>query len=389
MSLLLFGSLFQNLFNNTMKIIIFFFTILSLYACNKEVIVPNTFDGEIERIAQAEIVMGKAPGVAIGIIKNGVKRTYNFGVQNLDSKEPFNEFTICEIGSISKTLTALLYAQLAEQHLIHLANPANQYLPANLQLPNKNNAPATVLHLLNHTSGLETQPQDLGINPNKNPQPFNYSEDKLAAYLKQTELRSEPGENWHYSNTGMGLLGRMLREITGKQVTELYKDNIFRVLGMQYSFSNNTEKPSNNVAQGYMGKKSFEFFEMTEVFQAAGCVKSNVHDMLLYLENLLDARSPIASSVESAKQTTFLMKREAQVIAGKSYSNLSMSLGWGKIQNEKGEWIFNHTGRTYGFTSFIAFNETQQTGVILLYNTGQGVDVSSVGFDILSALEKY
>mgnify|MGYP002072545694 CR=1 FL=1 len=372
-----------------MRKIIFIFLLLSLCACNEELVSPNTLDAEIERIVNANIVMGQTPGAAIGIIKNGIKRTYNFGVQNLESKETFNEFTICEIGSISKTFTALLYAQLAQKNLIDLSNPANQHLPANLQLPKKNNVPVSVLHLLNHTSGLEENPKELSsINPNITPQPFDYSEDKMAAYLSQTELKTEPGKKWSYSNTGMGLLGRMLREITGKQVTELYKENIFQVLGMQYSFSNNTEKPASNVAQGYMGKKAFDFFEMSEVLQSAGCIKSNVHDMLLYLERLLDTGSPIASTLALTKQSTFLRK-ETLVIAGKNYKNLSQGLGWGKLQNEKGEWIYTHTGGTFGFTSFIAFNETQQTGVVLLYNTGQAVDISSAGFEILSRLEKY
>lgn len=369
-----------------MKKLLFFIIIsVSLFSCEEENITPDNLDGEIERIAKSNIVNGASPGMAIGIIHNRTVKTYNVGVQNLDTGEPFNENTICEIGSITKTMTAYVMADLILQNKIALKDSVNQYLPAALRVPSRNGKSVLVEHLLNHTSGLAANPDDLSTNPNKEMQPFNYDESRLSAFLQKTKLNSDPGEKWVYSNIGLGLAGVIIREITGKRVTELYKEKLFQPLGMNSSFSNNAETPASNVAQGYIGRKPFDFFEMNEVFEAAGVVKSNIHDMLIYLDWAMNANDP---ALRLAKQQTFLIQAGDNPVNGFNYQDLAMGLAWGMLRNEKDETIYNHSGGTYGFESFLAFNQEQKTGVILLCNSSFSNDLAGQGLEILRLLEK-
>lgn len=371
-----------------MKKLLFFIIIsISLFSCEEENITPDNLDGEIERIAKSNIVNGASPGMAIGIIQNGIVKTYHVGVQNLDTGESFNENTICEIGSITKTMTAYVMADLILQNKIALKDSANQYLPAPLRVPSRNGKSVLVEHILNHTSGLATNPGSISTNPNKERQPFNnYDENKLSEYLKGAKLNSDPGEKWVYSNIGLGLAGVIIREITGKRVSELYKEKLFQPLGMNSSFSNNAETPTSNVAQGYIGKNAFDFFEMNEVFEAAGVVKSNIHDMLIYLDWAMNAND---SALRLTKQQTFLIQAGDNPVNGVNYQDLGVGLAWGMLRTENGETIYNHSGGTYGFESFLAFNQEQKTGVILLCNSSFSNDLAGQGLAILELLEKY
>ncbi len=376
-----------------MKLFLSLLGLAVLAGCTEQTITPDTnttMDADIQRIAKAPVVLGQTPGLAVGILKNGNMTTYNVGVQNLSTGKPFDQYTIGEIGSITKTMTALVMAELVHQNRLSLSDSANRYLPASLRIPSKEGKSVTVLHLLNHTSGLAENPDDIEINPNKLAQPYSYSESQLADYLKRVSLKTVPGTAWAYSNIGMGLAGLVVRQLTGERITKRYDSQIFRPLGMKATFSDNAQTQSANVAQGYMGRKPFDFFQMTPAFESAGCVKSNVHDMLLYLQFLTNPpQNALGSAFALTGQSTFTIDKGSQQINDRTYHDLRIGLAWGVILNDKNERIFNHSGGTYGFSSFIAFNEQQKTGVVLMANAGFTPELSKTGLEILHILEKY
>ncbi|RIV27417.1 class A beta-lactamase-related serine hydrolase [Fibrisoma montanum] len=377
-----------------MKLFLSLLSIWALVGCTEKAISPDrgsTLDAEIERVAKASIVFSQAPGMAIGVLKNGQTTFYSVGVQNLSTGKPFDEYTIGEIGSISKTMTAILAAELVNQNRLSLSAPANQYLPASLQIPAKDGKEVTVLHLLNHTSGLVTDPDDIPISPNKLAQPFaEYSESRLAAFLKRTSLKSVPGSTWVYSNIGMALAGIIVRQLAGERITKLYDDRIFGPLGMTMSYTNLAKAPASNVAQGYMGRKPFDYWTLAEPYESVGYIKSNVHDMLTYLKFLTNPpRNALGEALNLTKKPTFLIKQGDQSVNGHPYHDLSAGLAWGIVLNGKNESIYNHSGGTYGFSSFMCFNEQQKTGVIIIANAGITPELSTIGLQILHLVETY
>ena len=72
----------------------------------------------------------KAPGLIIGISRNGVRQVFIImAMLILLGKKSFNAETIFEIGSITKTFTANLLFQLAEQKVIDIQKSVLNYLP--------------------------------------------------------------------------------------------------------------------------------------------------------------------------------------------------------------------------------------------------------------------
>jgi D-alanyl-D-alanine-carboxypeptidase/D-alanyl-D-alanine-endopeptidase len=349
-----------------------FFITLFLFGCEKEP-VSQSIEQTIERIAQKYIIYGRTPGIIIGTIKNGETKIYSYGVANLETGALIDEYTIFEIGSISKTFTSLLCAQYILEGKFALQDTVNNYINQSLRLPSKNALPIRWVHLLNHTSGLERQPEDLDKN-----QPFYYSENQMSAYLSRTNLLTELGEKHLYSNTGMGLAGFALTKISDSTYSSLLESRVFSKLNMKYSFCNNEEKPENNTAQGYYGNSLSDYLKMTDVFAGAGAIKSNMKDMLIYLTNYLN---PETSVLEDAINITLTPNFQIE-------EKRSIGLGWFVVSNDNNQLVAAHNGGTKGFASFIGFNITEKTGVVVLTNSFcLGGEQSLVGVEIMELLD--
>lgn len=345
--------------------------------CQTELPVANTIDQRIEQIVKANLTLGAAPGYAVGIIKNGQKTYYSFGTQDLSTGKPFDKYTIGEIGSVTKPFTALLFADLVNKGRISLDDSANRYMPTNLKLPSKNGTSIKILHLLNHTSGLTKTPDDIPLileNPYG-----DYDAEKMTAYLKRVVLTSNPGAEFEYSNTGLGLAGFLISRITGKSYQQNIKEVITQPLGMQMTFINEGESPSSNVAQGYLASKEMPFWKRTEFFEGNGAIKSNVNDMLLYINAFMNSSSNtgLEEAFTRVKKPTF-----------KIAANREIGLGW-FILTTTDETKYFHNGATGGFSSFLVCVPEKKTGVFILSNSSTAaLTIDTIGSAILSELLK-
>jgi CubicO group peptidase (beta-lactamase class C family) len=350
--------------------LISFFTVL-LYSCEKESI-KRSIDQEIERVAKKYIIYGRTPGIIIGIVKNGETKIYFYGVADTETGARIDEYTIFEIGSITKTFTSILTAQFVLEGKFALQDTVNKFLPSGIQLPSKNKIPIQWVHLLNHTSGLAREPDNLNTE-----EPFDYSASQMSTYLSRTNLLTVPGSEHLYSNTGMGLAGYALTIITDSSYSSLLKNRIFSKLNMTYTFCSNNDKPSKNTAQGYYGKNPVDYYLMTDVFAGAGVIKSNIRDLLMYLHNCLNPEtSVLRDAINLSLVPTFY-------IDGKQ----SVGLGWFVGLNDKNQNIAFHDGGTKGFASFIGMNRDKKTGVIVLMNSYCFGEQDLIGAEIMKILD--
>ena len=97
------------------------------------------------------------PGVAIGILDNGVITTRGLGVTNVNEPLPVTEDTVFPIASISKTFAATMMMRLVEQGKVDLKAPVRKYLP-DFKVRDENvSRDVTIWNLLTHTAGWEGQ----------------------------------------------------------------------------------------------------------------------------------------------------------------------------------------------------------------------------------------
>lgn len=105
--------------------------------------------------------------------------------------------TLVDLGSITKTVTAIAVLKLVEQRNIELSDTLSLFWP---ETP-REKAQITVHQLLTHTSGL---PEDVG----EDEEPLK-RKDFIRRVLAQ-DLTNTPGSKFHYSNAGYGVLAAML-----------------------------------------------------------------------------------------------------------------------------------------------------------------------------------
>ena len=141
-----------------------------------------------------------------------------FGVLADDGINPAE--TQVDVGSISKTVTAVMAAKLAEQGKVRFDETLAEIFP---EVPT-DKADITLHQLLTHTSGLKSVVGNDG-------EPL-----EKEAFLKRlfdSWLVARPGETFEYSNAGFGLVAAIIEERSGKSYEQYLEDNVLAELGLE------------------------------------------------------------------------------------------------------------------------------------------------------------
>ncbi|MBS0307841.1 MAG: beta-lactamase family protein [Proteobacteria bacterium] len=173
------------------------------------------------------------PGANASVIDAGAGRWDGAsGYADIDSMQPMMPEACCYIYSITKTFTAVLVLQLAEQGAVSLDAPVIDYLPE-LSLP----AAVTVRRLLNHTAGIPSYTDLPAYMPENRASPsVPWTYEQVLEYTCGGELLFPAGEGWRYSNTGYMLLHRLIEIVTGNSFAASIARHIVAPLGLKDTY---------------------------------------------------------------------------------------------------------------------------------------------------------
>jgi serine-type D-Ala-D-Ala carboxypeptidase/endopeptidase len=321
---------------------------------------------EIQRTLNSYV--SQAPGVVVivGVIEDGKASIYTAGTPP-HGAPALNQDTLFQIGSISKTFTATLLAEMVERGEIRLDDPLTQYFPSSVRVPSYHGEAITLLSLAEQNSGLPRLPTNL--NPPDPGDPYAaYTTDDLYQFLSGYTLTRAPGATYEYSNLGGSVLGLALADSVHESFTSLIQSRIFEPLGM----SESTFTPE-RVFPGFSAKLT-SAKPWTGAFLApAGGINSSMRDMLKYLRANLDAPAgPLG------KAMAFAQEPRAAVDGMPSY--VKIGLMW--LQNVDNSNVF-FEGETGGYHSTILFNVAQHRGIVLLTNVAD-MNAGAVALHILA-----
>jgi CubicO group peptidase (beta-lactamase class C family) len=237
----------------------------------------------------ADLTKPGSPGCALGVYRDGaIIYAKGYGLANLEENVPITPASVFDIGSTSKQFTAASILLLEKQGKLSVNDDVRKYIP---ELPGYGQK-ITILHLLNHTSGLRdylTLMELAGINTDS----VTTDDDALAFITRQKALNFAPGSDWLYSNTGFFLLSVIVKRVSGKTLREFAAENIFSPLGMSHTQfrDDHTSLVPNRVmayepkehADGYVFDVSY--FEQT----GDGAVHTTVEDLQKWDENFFSA----------------------------------------------------------------------------------------------------
>ncbi|MDB4904586.1 MAG: hypothetical protein JWQ63_3867 [Mucilaginibacter sp.] len=311
-----------------------------------------TFKNIIDNITDKLIGLPDQTELSIAVIKN--KSLSYLGLLNNENaiKQIDNKNSAFEIGSVTKTFTANILAQIVIEGKVKLDDPIEQYIPFQL----KNRPSITLKHLVSHTSGLPRLPDNFFSYPGyleENPY-LSYNEDRLITYLTQNlKLENLPGVQYNYSNLGAGLLSYVLSKIENKRFSEVVSQRIFKPLNMLHS-AFNKDKIKTNLVKGIDKDGNFSHYWDGGILNGCLGIISTAADMSKFALDALNSENKVSQ----------LQIREIAAIR----PGVIMTIGWAGSSDVIKPAVYWHNGGTAGFAASMAFNRQKQTAVVLLSN---------------------
>ncbi len=190
-----------------------------------------------------------SPGCALGIIQDGqLVYTKGYGLANMEYDIPITPSSVFRIGSTSKQFTAACIVLLAEKGKLDLDDTLKDFFP---DFPGYAGE-ITVRHLLNHTSGIRDYLQLAYLKGMGGDEYYYTDEDVMAWLVRQSDLNFKPGDEYMYSNSGYWLLGQIVNKVSGMNMADFARKEIFEPLGMESThFHNDHTRIVKNRATGY------------------------------------------------------------------------------------------------------------------------------------------
>src|SRR5690349_23548898 len=106
-----------------------------------------TSDAESLALIKQRVDEKRSAGIVVGVIDaDGHSRVVSYGDPG-PGQPPLDGNSVFEIGSISKVFTATVLAEMVQEGVVHLDDPAQKYLPPTVQLPTRNGKAITLANL--------------------------------------------------------------------------------------------------------------------------------------------------------------------------------------------------------------------------------------------------
>jgi D-alanyl-D-alanine carboxypeptidase len=301
-----------------------------------------------------------APGLTLGLANGaGTVRVAAYGYVDLAAKLPVTTSHLFEIGSISKSFVGLTILQLHDEQKVDLQAPIRNYLPW-LSMETTYGE-ILVHHLLTHSSGM---PDDAPLIP--------------SSPERRPRQALKPGAEFHYSNWGYDVLGRLIEAVDGRPWHAAVAARILKPVGMTDTSPTITSSSRARIAQSYVplhddrpyprhgalvpaGNLAVEF--------AAGSIASTPKDMSLYMQMILNGGEIRGGRIISEESFKLFSTPH---IAAPPFGR-SAGYGYGiAVDKLDGHVRLRHTGGMVSFMSAIHMDLDAKIGAFASINAQLG-----------------
>ena len=339
------------------------YTLLPLCLLGGAALAAPALDDAVRQRAEELTRAGMHASIVIAVIDGKESAVYGFGSVHAGKNAKPGADTVYQIGSVTKTMTALLLADAVVEGKVKLDEPVAALLPA-YTVPAFDGKQISLLDLATHYSALPRLPDNFAPKDPANPY-AEYSEAKQRQFLAACRLPHAPGTAFDYSNIGYAVLGTALAAQAGTSYEALLQKRIAAPLGMRSTSNTPSHGMLARLAPGHLlSGEATPAWELNVVAPAGG-VYSSARDMVAYLQAyMLRPLRPYALAIQPQRPLA-------------ADSATKIGLAW-LLQQQQGHSYAWHSGQTGGYASYAAFTTDGKRGVVVLTNTARTIDALGV-----------
>ncbi|WP_347058322.1 serine hydrolase domain-containing protein [Blastococcus sp. HT6-30] len=294
---------------------------------------------------------GRAPSLVAGVVRDG-GLAWSAGRGAVP--EPHTDVQY-RLGSISKTVTAVVVLRLRDEGLLRLDDPLERHLPGTPF------GDRTVGQLLSHLAGASAE------------SPGGWWERTPGGTLDELGMADSDvvlgaARRFHYSNLGFGLLGELVARQRGRSWEEAVTAEVLAPLGM----SRTSPRPVAPAAEGWAVHPWADVVlpepeHHAGVMAAAGQLWATLADLGRFAAFLLGDTGEVLDPATLEEMT---------VPAGVD----SSASGWSayglgvQVVRVDGRTLVGHGGSMPGFLAGVFVDREERTGAVSLANATSGVD---------------
>lgn len=333
--------------------------------------VADTTARRLQGLLAADQVAGRLPSVVGGVVRDGELVWTGSHGDVTGSDHPAGPDVQYRIGSITKTLVAVVVLQLRDEGLLDLGDPLERHLPGIAY------GDRTLRTLLSHSSGMHSEPA--GEWWERTP---GGDFEELAARLTEVPAAFATGTTFHYTNIAFGLLGEVVARLTGKPWFEAVTERVLTPLGMRRT----SYLPVAPAARGYSvhhfaGTLSEEPAHDAGAMAPAGQVWSTVSDLARYAAFLAGGDTSVLAGPTLRELATPQSGAQATGLSG------GYGLGFRLAAGGSGT-LVGHTGSMPGFLAGLFADPVRRTAAVVVANGTSGLRCEGLPVDLLRTLEE-
>ncbi|MGY5883923.1 serine hydrolase domain-containing protein [Modestobacter lacusdianchii] len=315
-----------------------------------EPVLPTTARTLLARTARVQRD-SRAPSLVAGVVRDG---GLAWSAGRGDVAEPHTDVQY-RLGSISKTVTAVVVMRLRDEGRLGLDDPLERHVPGT-PLGDR-----TIGQLLAHLAGATSE------------SPGGWWERVPGGSLADLQLTGADvvlgaARRFHYSNLGFGLLGELVARHRARSWEDVVRDEVLGPLGM----TRTTPRPSGRAAQGsavhpWADVVLPEPEHDAGVMAAAGQLWATLTDLAGFAAFLLGDTGDVLSPA-TLEEMTVPAGVDPSVPGWSAYG-----LGL-QVLRVDGHTLVGHGGSMPGFLAGVFVDRAEQLGAVSLANTTSGLE---------------
>ncbi len=333
-----------------------------------------TLQAELASVLEKHQGQAVVPGIAAAVKIPG-QEVWQKATGSSHEGSPLDPKHGMGIGSNNKTMTAVLIMKLVEAGRLALDDHLGSYLPSYEHV----DGGITIGQLLRHQSGVAEYFTDEFFQRMLQDPTKRWTPEEILSTIGPADF--DPGVESSYSNTNYILLGMIVERVSGQPYANYLRGEIFDALDLNCTFAEGLEPVTCPVAHPWV--EGEDLWQMPRVAigtaaWAAGCVVSNVKEMVTWYDQLFNGN---VLTEESIREMTDFGQ-------GNDEFGLGLLRLWDGPQT-----YWCHAGQTIGYSSFFLYDPDEKYAVTVMVNDalleGELSDPKDIALDLASAVRAH